>query len=105
MDYYSNNLDLKYVLIKITKSKNQNKKYDANIMNNITGQITLVPFGTVNKRHYRDTTELKLYKDLDHLNLNLRDEYISQNKDKFEGPKNKFTGDYFTARFLYSLRI
>ena len=99
------NLDMKYVLIKITKSKNQNKKYDANIMNNITGAITLVPFGTVNKRHYRDTTELKLHKDLDHLNLNLREEYINQNKDKFEGSKNKFTSDYFTAKFLYSLRI
>ena len=98
-------MDSKYVLIKITKSTNQNKKYDANIMNNITGAITLVPFGTVNKRHYRDTTELKLYKDLDHLNLNLREEYINQNKDKFEGSKNKFTSDYFTAKFLYSLRI
>jgi hypothetical protein len=98
-------MDSKYILIKITKSKNNNKKYDANIMNNITGQITLVPFGTVNKRHYRDTTELKLHQDLDHWNLKLRDEYISQNKDKFDGPKNKFTSDYFTAKFLYSLRI
>lgn len=98
-------MDNKYILIKITKSNNQNKKYDANIMNNITGHISLIPFGTINKRHYRDTTGLKLHTDLDHWNLKLREEYINKNKDKFEGPKNKFTSDYFTAKFLYSIRI
>jgi len=97
--------DMKYILIKITKSNNNNKKYDANIMNNETGKITLIPFGNINKRHYRDTTELKIYSHLDHWDLKLRNEYIELNKKKFEGIKNKFTSDYFTARFLYSLRI
>ena len=95
----------KYILIKITQSKDSNRKYDANIMNTNNGKITLVPFGNVHKRHYRDTTELKTYKHLDHWDLKKREEYIEQNKNKFEGIKNKFTSDYFTARFLYSLRI
>lgn len=97
--------DNKYVLIKITQSKDSNKKYDANIMNTITGKITLIPFGNVNKRHYRDTTELKIYKHLDHWDLKKREDYINENKKKFEGIKNKFSSDYFTAKFLYSIRI
>jgi hypothetical protein len=95
----------KYILLKITNSKDIHRKYDAHIGNNITGKITVVPFGNIDKRHYRDTTELKTYKHLDHWDLKKREEYIEQNKKKFEGIKNKFTSDYFTARFLYSLRI
>jgi len=98
-------MDNKYVLIKITQSKDSNKKYDANIMNTTTGKITLIPFGNVNKRHYRDTTELKIYKHLDHWDLKKREDYINENKKKFEGIKNKFSSDYFTAKFLYSIRI
>jgi len=95
----------KYILLKITNSKDTHRKYDAHIANTITGKITLVPFGNIDKRHYRDTTELKTYKHLDHWDLKKRDEYIELNKKKFEGIKNKFSSDYFTARFLYSLRI
>ena len=103
--YNNDRYDMKYNLIKITKSNNLIKKYDANIINTETGHITLVPFGNINKRHYRDTTELKIYSHLDHFDLNLRKEYIELNKKKFEGIKNKFSSDYFTAKFLYSLRI
>lgn len=103
--YNNDRYDMKYNLIKITKSNNLVKKYDANILNTENGQITLIPFGNINKRHYRDTTELKIYSHLDHFDLNLRKEYIELNKKKFEGIKNKFSSDYFTAKFLYSIRI
>jgi hypothetical protein len=101
----ANNFDLKYTLIKITQSKDSNRKYDANIMNTNNGKITLVPFGNVHKRHYRDNTELKIYKHLDHWDLVKRTDYINENKKKFEGNKNKFSSDYFTAKFLYSVNI
>jgi len=97
--------DMKYMLMKITNSKDGNKKYDAHIANTENGKITIIPFGNINKRHYRDTTALRTYKHLDHWDLKKRDEYIETNKKKFEGEKNKFTSDYFTAKFLYSIRI
>lgn len=99
------NLDSKYMLMKITQSKDSNKKYDAHIANTINGKITIVSFGNINKRHYRDSTSLRIYKHLDHWDLKKRDEYIEENKKKFEGIKNKFSSDYFTAKFLYSIRI
>jgi len=93
------------MLMKITQSKDSNKKYDAHIANTENGKMTIVSFGNINKRHYRDTTALKMYKHLDHWDLKKREDYINENKKKFEGIKNKFSSDYFTARFLYSLRI
>jgi hypothetical protein len=97
--------DMKYMLMKITNSKDGNKKYDAHIANTENGKMTIIPFGNINKRHYRDTTALRTYKHLDHWDLKKREDYINENKKKFEGIKNKFTSDYFTARFLYSIRI
>ena len=101
MDHFES----KYMLMKITQSKDSNKKYDAHIANTENGKMTIIPFGNINKRHYRDTTALRTYKHLDHWDLKKRDEYIETNKKKFEGEKNKFSSDYFTAKFLYSLRI
>ena len=98
-------MDSKYMLMKITNSKDGNKKYDAHIANTENGKMTIIPFGNINKRHYRDTTALRTYKHLDHWDLKKRDEYIETNKKKFEGMKNKFSSDYFTAKFLYSIRI
>ena len=100
-----NHFDMKYMLMKITQSKDSNKKYDAHIANTQNGKMTIVSFGNINKRHYRDSTALRMYKHLDHWDLKKRDEYIELNKKKFEGNKNKFSSDYFTAKFLYSLRI
>lgn len=98
-------IDSKYMLMKITNSKDGNKKYDAHIANTENGKMTIIPFGNINKRHYRDSTNLRTYKHLDHWDLKKRDEYIETNKKKFEGEKNKFSSDYFTAKFLYSIRI
>jgi hypothetical protein len=95
----------KYMLLKITNSTDTNKKYDAHIFNTENGKSTIVPFGNINKSHYRDTTSLRTYKHLDTWDLTKRQIYIDQNKKLFEGPKNKFTSDYFTAKFLYSIRI
>ena len=95
----------KYILLKITNSKDTHRKYDAHIANTINGKITVVPFGNIDKSHYRDTTALRTYKHLDNWDLKKREDYIEQNKKKFEGIKNKFTSDYFTAKFLYSIRI
>jgi len=98
-------IDSKYMLMKITNSKNGNKKYDAHIANTENGKMTIIPFGNINKRHYRDSTNLRTYKHLDHWDLKKREDYINENKKKFEGNKNKFSSDYFTAKFLYSIRI
>jgi hypothetical protein len=99
------NFDMKYMLMKITNSKDTNRKYDAHIVNTENGKTHIVPFGNIHKRHYRDSTNLRTYKHLDHWDLKKREDYINENKKKFEGIKNKFTSDYFTARFLYSIRI
>jgi hypothetical protein len=100
-----NNLESKYMLMKITNSKDTHRKYDAHITNTENGKTHIVPFGNIDKRHYRDSTSLGTYKHLDHWDLKKRDDYINENKKKFEGNKNKFSSDYFTAKFLYSIRI
>jgi len=94
-----------YILIKIKKSNELNKKYDAYILNTDNGRKTIIPFGNIHKNHYRDSTPLREYKHLDNWDLEKRKKYIEINKKKFEGIKNKFTSDYFTAKFLYSVRI
>jgi hypothetical protein len=96
---------MKYILIKIIKSDNKNKKYDAIIKNIINGQLSTVSFGNINKKHYMDKTPLGLYKHLNHYDEQKRIDYITENKNKIKGIKNKFSPDYFTAKFLYCMDI
>ena len=61
-----------YTLIKIKKSNELTKKYDAYILNLDNGKNTIVPFGNNNKSHYRDSTPLREFKYLDNRNSVLR---------------------------------
>ena len=47
--------------VRIRKSTHKGKKYDA-----ILDDGTIVPFGQLGYEHYKDTTPLKLYSNLDH---------------------------------------
>lgn len=56
-------------VLNIRKSNQKNKKYAADVI--IRGQLHKnVNFGDVRYSHYRDTTHLKLYSNLDHLDWN-----------------------------------
>ena len=55
-----------YIFLHFEPSSSKHKKYDAILMNRKTLRTKKVPFGDKRYQQYKDSTPLKLYKDLDH---------------------------------------
>lgn len=75
----------------IVRSNNPLKKYDA-----IFDMGEIVSFGNIEKYHYKDRTDKKLFKDLDTNDINDRIRYFR----KHPSPK-KYSQVWFTKRYLY----
>lgn len=87
-----------YEFIKFEKSKVKNKKYNAVLFNKKWGREKRVPFGDVRYQHYKDSTGLNLYSDLDHNDIRRRDRYLKRHyKDK----DNEFSSGYWSAKYLW----
>jgi len=86
-----------YTHIGFTKSLTKNKKYDAILKNKQTGQIKKVPFGDSRYQHYRDSTNLKLYSYLDHLDEKRKKNYYLRHGKQAD----KFSPKWFSHRFLW----
>lgn len=96
MVYYSM---VDYHLIGFKKSKREGKKYDAILKNNRSNKIIRVPFGDINYQHYRDKTINKLYKILDHKDINRRELYRKRHmKDLRFG---YYSPGYFSFYYLW----
>jgi len=91
-------------LYKIFKSSAKNKKYSVYVMKD--GKKTLIHFGSLIHEHYRDSTPLKLYSNLDHNDKERRRLYLKRAKgikDK-EGNitwKDKNSANYYSVKFLW----
>ena len=83
-------------LLRFEKSSNKNKKYDA-ILKDSEGQIKKVSFGSINYQHYKDTTPLKLYSNLDHLDKKRKDLYYKRHNINYP----KYSSDYFSKTYLW----
>lgn len=69
---------MKEVIVKIVKSKAKNKKYAAIVRNKITGKERKINFGSSINEQYKDSTPLKLYSNLNHLDKQRRKNYFSR---------------------------
>ena len=66
----------------------------------------LIHFGDKRYQHFKDTTPLKLYSNLDHGDEKRRDSYLKRakgirNKDGFKTYKNKNTANYYAINYLW----
>ena len=92
-------------LYKIFKSKSNNKKYSVYVMKK--GKKTLIHFGDKRYQQFRDTTPLRLYKKLDHMDNDRRRRYLQRSR-KITNKKGEFThkdknsSNYYSIKFLWS---
>jgi len=63
-------------MVQFRKSKTKFKKYDA-----LTPKGRWIPFGDKRYQHYKDTTPLKLYKNLDHNDPSRRKRFRNRHKE------------------------
>ena len=87
-----------YQFIKFEKSKSPNKKYSAILKNKKTGRIKTVNFGDIRYQHYRDSTGLGLYSNLNHGDNKRRDNFLK----RFEkSSKKKYSASWFAKNYLW----
>lgn len=91
-----------YMKPKFEKSKKKNKKYSV-----ITPKGNKIDFGDKRYKHFKDTTDLKLYSDLNHNDKKRQKNYCKRSgaiKDKNNKltKNNKESSNYYSRTFLWS---
>jgi hypothetical protein len=86
--------------VKFRKSTRKGKKYDAFY------QGKWIPFGQIGYQHYRDSTGLKLYSRLDHMDKVRRANYLKRAKGIRNGKglltwKDPRSANYYAIRYLW----
>lgn len=86
------------------KSKAKNKKYSVYVIKD--DKIKLIHFGSLNHEHYRDSTPLKLYSNLDHNDKERRRRYLKRamgikNKDGKYTYKDINSPNWWSVHFLW----
>ena len=90
----------KYTFVKFERSKTTGKKYDAILRNKATGRTKKISFGALGYQQYKDSTGLKLYSSLDHLDPERRKRY--QKRHEGEGnASRKYSAGWFAANYLW----
>lgn len=97
MVVYSEN---KYKFIKFRRSKDIDKKYDAILKNLETGGQKIISFGAKGYAQYKDSTGLKIYSHLDHLDEKRRERYQSRHKDEGNNER-KYSAGWFSWHYLW----
>tara|TARA_Y100000817_G_scaffold287304_1_gene255770 strand:+ start:114 stop:446 length:333 start_codon:yes stop_codon:yes gene_type:complete len=78
-------IPMKEKIVKFEKSKIKGKKYKVTIKNKKTSKERTLHFGGLGYEQYKDSTPLKLYKNVNHNTKKRRDNYFSRHS----GIKNK----------------
>lgn len=89
----------KYTFLGFRESNSYNKKYDAIIKNKNTNKIVSIPFGDKRYEQYKDSTPLKLYKKLNHMDKKRRDAYRKRFTHLYN-PKY-YSSTYFSWNYLW----
>lgn len=87
-----------YEFIRFEKAKAENKKYSAILLDTKTKKLKRVNFGQLPYKHYKDTTGLGLYKNLDHGDEKRRESFRARFK---ENSKVKYSATWFAYHFLW----
>jgi len=96
MSYYSMR---DYTFVKFQKSNTQNKKYDAIIKNNKTGENITIPFGDNRYEQYNDSTGLGIYSSLNHNDKKRRSLYRKRHETYLK--PTMFSAGYFSWFYLW----
>ena len=86
-----------YRLMGFQKSNTANKKYDA-ILRHTSGRFKRVPFGDTRYEHFRDSTGLGIYSNLDHGDRKRQINYLKRHANT---ATNIFSSSYFSANYLW----
>lgn len=86
-------------IVNFEKAKNPQKKYRVNIRNKQTGATKWIEFGASAYEHYKDTTPLKLYSNLDHYDKHRRK--LFQTRFQHLYTPDKFDPTYFSWKYLW----
>lgn len=86
-----------YKLLRFEKSEIKNKKYDA-ILRHESGKLKRIPFGDTRYEHFRDSTGLGLYSNLDHGDRKRQINYLKRMK---KSKDNLFSSSYFSSNYLW----
>jgi hypothetical protein len=100
MSYFSKK---DYNFVKFEKSKNTKKKYTAIIQNKKTKKLKKINFGASAYSQYKDTTGLKLYSHLDHLDKKRQTSYKKRHMVYIK--KGFYSAGYFSMVFLWSFNV
>lgn len=85
-----------YEFVKFEKAKAENKKYSAILRDSETNRIKTVNFGQLPYQHFKDSTPLKLYSNLDHGDEKRRDSFRARFKKA-----EKFSASWFAYHYLW----
>ena len=88
----------KFIFLGFEKSHLPKKKYNAVLYNTKTKRFSRVPFGDSSYQHYKDTTGLNLYTNLNHNDKTRRKLY---RKRHFKTSRNVYSSSYFSFFFLW----
>lgn len=86
-----------YKLLRFEVSQTKNKKYDA-ILRHTTGRIKRIPFGDKRYEHFRDSTGLGIYSNLDHGDRKRQINYLKRHANTSD---NLYSSSYFSANYLW----
>lgn len=86
-----------YKLLRFEKSEIKNKKYDA-ILRHESGKLKRISFGDTRYEHFRDSTGLGLYSNLDHGDRKRQINYLKRMK---KSKDNLFSSSYFSSNYLW----
>lgn len=86
-----------YKLLRFEVSNSKNKKYDA-ILRHTTGRIKRIPFGDKRYEHFRDSTGLGIYSNLDHGDRKRQINYLKRHANTKD---NLYSSSYFSANYLW----
>lgn len=87
-----------YKFLRFEKSRSKFKKYDAVLLNKASLREKRVPFGDKRYEHFKDSTGLGLYSQLDHGDRSRRKNYRARHA---KTAKKKFSSSWFAFYYLW----
>jgi hypothetical protein len=88
-----------YTFVRFQKSNRKGKKYDAVLKNKKTKRETRIPFGQLGYQHYRDSTGLGIYSNLNHNDDKRRKSYKARHSVYIKS--SMYSAGYFSMKYLW----
>ena len=96
---------MKEKIIKIQKSKVKGKKYTAKVKNIKTGKTRKINFGALGYQQFKDRTNIKLYKKLNHSNKKRQERYYGRFSKGIKNRKKAIKYEIKKSKGYYNGKI